>query len=121
MIVWEAALKGSGKGGGEVKSKGRNSRPLWSAVLTAVERERRLLTDILRAYERYSKARDGEEMEYMRGRSVEWVVEWKGAKGELQEEIERNRRRVQLPKITEEQRGKWRRMEKPQMCKNWCL
>lgn len=59
--------------------------------------------------------KDGEEryLQLARDRSAEWVIEWRCAKGELNEEIERDRKRVKLPTISEEAKGKWRRMEKP--------
>ena len=62
---------------------------LWSTVLTTVERERCLLSDILRVMAQWKKSDDDDgEIAYMRGRSAEWVREWRGTKGEIRRSTE---------------------------------
>ena len=82
-------------------------------MLKAVERERALLRNMKWAMEKYSEDGDERYLQLARDRSAEWVVEWRCARGELNEEIERDRTRAKLPAVSEEAKGRWRRMEKP--------
>ena len=112
-VVRVAAAKASGEQEREVYTGGVNSRPLWSPVLKAVERERALIRNMKWAMEKYFEKDEECYLQLARDRSAEWVVEWRCARGELSEEIERDRKRVQLPTVSEEAKGRWRRMEKP--------
>ena len=84
-------------------------------VLQAVERERKLLIDMIWSMGRYFDTGKDEYLQLCRARGGEWVVEWRCVKGELKEEIERDGKRVKLPSISEEERKEVcsRRMENP--------
>ena len=75
QVVRVAAQEASGSHTTEERVLGVNRRPLWSPVLKAVERERKLLRDMKWAMERYFDTNDEKYLQLARVRSAEWEVE----------------------------------------------
>ena len=88
------------------------SGKVTASMITETQRERELVNSMRKHYHRWAKSGDPEEWLAMEERSLEWEIEWRIAKGELNTNIIRWRPRVALPVNTDENVVRWRNMEK---------
>ena len=89
-----------------------NTRPYWPLIMSEVEKEKRILTRWCRAIDKYELERTDDNWREVEGYRKEWVLEWRIAKGELSDDVQRVRKENKMPSVSEEQRGEWRRMER---------
>ena len=80
--------------------------------MTETQRERELVTSMLRSLQRWERTNEEEAWLELEERSLEWEIEWKIATGVLDTNIVRIRPRTALPQISEANVLKWRRAEK---------
>ena len=102
-----------------LEKQGPNIRARWTAVLTEVEKERRLVNGMFKAGRNYLNMGRREDWEIALLRGAEWEVEWTEAKdrekresGEDTREKIKKRKRVALPQVTDDQLRKWRGLER---------
>ena len=93
--------------------KGKNRKPWWNAVLTEVEKERRIITSMLRAMRRYVRLRQQDDWEEVWRHGRYWALEWDRAKAyeNGDEGVPRaERKRAEVPRVSPTQATKWRDM-----------
>ena len=91
--------------------RGGNTRPLWTPILTEVEREKALITGMLRGARAFLKKGECAEWYQANLRSAEWDIEWRIAQGKLPDTLARRRKRVAMPAVSREREAVWKRIQ----------
>ena len=91
--------------------RGGNTRPLWTPILTEVEREKALITGMLRGARAFLKKGECAEWYQANLRSADWDIEWRIAQGKLPDTLARRRKRVAMPAVSREREAVWKRIQ----------